>query len=309
MPGPSADAAMVWRAIRHSELCGQAPIEPAARLSTSDRKGRYNVNFGSGTFVFADAAAGKRQAITVHYHRPRTHGPTDKILMLMSGFDRAAGYFRDCWASYAEDLNLLVIAPEFDHENFPGAPEYNYGNVRSAAGINNRDAWTFEIIDRLFQEIKRTTASQRSGFSLFGHSAGAQFAHRYLAFARQGLTEIVIAANAGWYMVPNSAMACPAGVAGTGFSDGDLRRFLAGPMVILLSDADADENAADLPKNPEAVAQGAHRLARGLSHFDECRAVAGSIGAPFGWRLVIAPGVGHDDAQVAAAASEVLKTA
>lgn len=267
------------------------------------------MEFGSGTFVFADAAVSKNKAIAVHYHRPVAHGPHDRILVIMSGFDRAAAYFRDCWSSYAEDLNLLIVAPEFDRENFPGAPEYNYGNVGSAAGINDRDAWTFGIIDRLFRETKRATASKRSGFGLFGHSAGAQFAHRYLAFAQQGLIEIVIAANAGWYMVPDPDTAYPAGVAGTGFNDEDLRRFLASPLVILLGDADADENAADLPKNPEAVAQGAHRLARGLSHFDQCRAVANRMGAPFGWRLVIAPGVGHDDAQVAVAAAAVLKSA
>lgn len=264
---------------------------------------------GSGSFIFADAAAGKKKAITVHYHRPSTHGPHDRIVIAMTGFDRAAGYFRDCWALHAEDLNLLVVAPEFDQENFPGAPEYNYGNVVSAVGFNDKDAWTFGIIDRLFRELKRATASERSGFGLFGHSAGAQFAHRYLAFTQQGLTEIVIAANAGWYMLPDPDMAYPAGTAGTGFDDGDLRRFLASPMVILLGNDDTDENATDLPKNPEAIAQGTHRLARGLSHFDRCKAIADSLGVPFGWRLVIAPGVGHDDAQVAAAASEVLKTA
>jgi hypothetical protein len=262
---------------------------------------------GSGTFVFADAAAGTKGALPVHYYRPVTHGPRDRILIVMSGFDRAARYFRDCWVSRAENLNILVVAPEFDQENFPGAPEYNYGNVGSADGLNNRDAWTFGIVDRLFREVKQATSSKRSRFSLFGHSAGAQFVHRYLAFAQQDLTEIVISANAGWYMRPDPNTAYPAGVAGTGFNDGDLRRFLASHMVILLGDADADENAPDLPKNPEANAQGAHRLARGLFHFDQCKAMADSLGAPFGWRLVIAPGVGHDDAEVAVAASEVLK--
>jgi pimeloyl-ACP methyl ester carboxylesterase len=226
----------------------------------------------------------------------------------MSGFDRAAGYFRDCWVSAAEELNILVLAPEFDQERFPGAPEYNYGNVGAADGLDSREAWSFAIIDRLFCDVKRATGSDRPGFVLFGHSAGAQFAHRYLAFADQDLAELVIAANAGWYLRPDPGIAYPAGVAGMGFGGEDLRRFLASPLVILLGDADADENARDLPRNPEAVAQGPHRLARGLSHFAECKALATRLGAPFGWRLVVAPGVGHDDAQVAVAASDVLRT-
>jgi hypothetical protein len=264
---------------------------------------------GSGAFVFDDVAAGKRKALTVYYHRPSAHEPHDRILFVMSGFDRAASHFRDHWIPYAEDLSILVVAPEFDQESFPGAPEYNYGNVGSTQGLNNREVWTFGIIDRLFRKVKRTTGSERAGFSLFGHSAGAQFVHRYLAFERQGPAEMVIAANAGWYMLPDQDMAYPAGVAGTGFDDEDLRRFLASPLVILLGDADADENARDLPKNPEAIAQGPHRLARGLAHFDQCQAIAGRLRTPFGWRLVVAAGVGHDDAQVAAAASDVLKMA
>ena len=101
---------------------------------------------------------------------------------------------------------------------------------------------------------------------------------------------------------------CPAGVAGTDFNEEDMRRYLASQMVILLGDADINENEEGLPQNPEAVVQGAHRLARGAFYFNHCKAVADRSNTAFGWRLVIASGVGHDDAEVAAAAAEVLES-
>jgi hypothetical protein len=66
-------------------------------------------------------------------------------------------------------------------------------------------------------------------------------------------------------------------------------------VTILLGDADTDSTASDLPRNEAALAQGPHRLARGLWHFDQCRKVAEQLGANFGWRLEIVPDAVHVD--------------
>jgi hypothetical protein len=55
-------------------------------------------------------------------------------IVTLHGFDRAAAYFRDRWTSHAEQLCLLLLAPEFDVEAFPDAHAFNYGNVRSGDG-------------------------------------------------------------------------------------------------------------------------------------------------------------------------------
>ena len=64
---------------------------------------------------------------------------------------------------------------------------------------------------------------------------------------------------------------------------------------MLLGDADTDTEAADLPRNEEAMAQGAHRFARGLWHFAHCQALAKRRAIPFGWRLEVVRGAGHID--------------
>jgi hypothetical protein len=46
------------------------------------------------------------------------------------------------------------------------------------------------------------------------------------------------------------------------------------------------------------MAQGPHRLARGLWHFELRESVAVRLGVSFGWRLEIVPGAGHVDQEV-----------
>jgi hypothetical protein len=85
---------------------------------------------------------------------------------------------------------------------------------------------------------------------------------------------------------------------GTGLNASHLRRYLGRPLVILLSDADKDPDAFDLPRMDYAMAQGPHRLARGLWHFEHCAELTKNLGVRLGWRLEIEPGAGHVDQQI-----------
>ncbi|SDG49062.1 hypothetical protein SAMN05216338_1001484 [Bradyrhizobium sp. Rc2d] len=96
-------------------------------------------------------------------------------------------------------------------------------------------------------------------------------------------------------MLPNLSMDYPDGMGGIGLNTSHLRRYLGRSLVILLGDADNDPDAPDLPRWDEAMAQGPHRLARGLWHFEHCTQLAKSLGVALGWRLEIAPGAGHVD--------------
>ena len=73
-----------------------------------------------------------------------------------------------------------------------------------------------------------------------------------------------------------------------------------------LGDKDIDPNHASLPRDPEAMAQGPHRFARGTAFFDALDAAAKRRPFRFAWRKVIVPGVAHDNAGMAVAAAEVL---
>lgn len=268
---------------------------------------------GSGRFLFRDTADATGKSLTVWYRCPPGAGPDTPIVFALHGFDRAGEYFRDCWAAHADREGFLVVVPEFDNGSFPGGGAYNYGNVIAdkidngeEGGVNPRALWSYPVLDRVFETVRDRCGSNRDRFSLFGHSAGGQFAHRYLALTGAPSVDIAVPTNCGWYMAPDAAMPFPAGVGGLEIENETLIRYFERPVVLLLGDADTDENDSGLSRAPEAMAQGPHRFARGQHYFALCRDKAAALGAAFNWRLEIAPGVGHDDAQVAAPAARII---
>jgi len=268
------------------------------------------IKVGAGKFLFSDPAIESERTMDVHYYYPQGANKNSPIVFLLHGFDRAAAYFRDCWADHAERFGMVIVAPEFDITSFPEPAHYNYGNVRASekdgGRFNPRDRWTFFMVDRLFDHVRKAIGSDRTTFSLFGHSAGAQFAHRYLALSGAPRVDLVVSGNAGWYLLPGRSSTYPAGIDGLDFADSDLREYLAKPLFLLLGEADNDEAAADLPTIPEAIAQGPDRLSRGLFYFRTCKDLADQLNTNFAWRLVTAPGIGHDDREIAEAAAKLI---
>ena len=49
----------------------------------------------------------------------------------MHGRKRNAEEYRDQWIETSNELNLLVVVPEFSNKNFPEVWGFNYGNVKT----------------------------------------------------------------------------------------------------------------------------------------------------------------------------------
>jgi|SoiMethySBSTD1v2_1073268.scaffolds.fasta_scaffold309857_2 hypothetical protein len=264
---------------------------------------------GRGTFVFSDPAAGSRRSMRVFFFRPRSPVPDGRIVLAMHGFDRAAAAFRDALVDQAQRAGVTVLVPEFDTEAFPDAYAYNYGNVKlspPSTTVCPRELWTFPLIDRLFEQTRIAIGAERASFGLFGLSAGAQYVLRYLALTEAAAVDLAVAANSGWYMVPNLNVDYPFGMAGLDLDQSHLRRYLGRRLTVLLGDADNDTNAADLPRGEAAMVQGPHRLARGLWHFEHCKGVAEHLGVRFGWTLEMVAGAGHVDQKIFDRATSLL---
>jgi dienelactone hydrolase len=264
-------------------------------LRTAQRE--HQMHRGRGSFSFADSAAGTKGTIRVFYFQPERDDAAAPVVIAMHGFDRAASDFRDSLAAAAEQLGLLLLVPEFDAEAFPDAHGYNYGNVRlppPQGTLIPRDHWNFGIINRLFQHVR----GDRQTFGLFGLSAGGQYVLRYLALTEAPLVRTAIAANCGWYMLPDLDLDYPDGMGGLDLKRSDLIRYLQRKIIVVLGDADTDVNAHDLPRSEAAMAQGPHRLARGVWHFEHCRELSEQLGIQFGWQLEIVPGAVHVDQRV-----------
>ncbi|MBI5262543.1 MAG: hypothetical protein HY852_12090 [Bradyrhizobium sp.] len=273
---------------------------------------RLTLDEGAGSFVFRDDdAVSSRRTMRVFSFCPRSSGRHARIIIAMHGLNRAAAEFRDLLAPQAERNGQIVLVPEFDPDQFPGLHAYNFGGVRLPPPDNTvlpRDQWNFGIIDRLFHYLRHANGFSRGTFGLFGNSAGAQFVLRYLALTDAASVDLAVAANCGVYMLPNLTAEYPIGMGGLDLNAIHLRRYLGRPLVILLGEADSDPDAIDLPRMDYAMAQGPHRLARGLWHFKHCTELAESLGAKFGWRLEIAHGAGHVDQQIYDRGSNILNS-
>lgn len=242
----------------------------------------------------------------VFLHRPPGWQTDGRVLLVLHGLQRDADRYLAQWAPQADAAKLLVVAPEFSRALFPTVASYNWGNVVTQALVPNPpEAWTFGAIDRIWQAVRARTGATRPGYALFGHSAGAQFVHRYLLLAEASQAEAIITANAGSYTMPVRDVAFPFGLGGTSVPDERLAAAFARPVTVLLGADDVDPNHRSIPRQPGAMAQGPHRLARGMRFYAEARAVAWRLGVPFHWRLETVPGVGHDNGGMARRAAAI----
>ena len=262
--------------------------------------------------VVADASAAKIRIQTetpagleqyVYLGRPVNLAPDRPIVFVMHGVRRNADEYRDQWYDLAEEHDFLLVVPEFSQADFPGAEGYNYGNVYGPkGGTRDMSRWAFSVIEPLFDEVRKRYGMQAEGYALFGHSAGAQFVHRFLYHVPAARVTRAVAANAGWYTMPDLKTPFPYGLKDSYVGPQRLGQALQQPLLILLGEADTDPEHPSLRRSPEAMAQGAHRFARGQAFFAAGRAEALRLGVPFGWTLETVPEADHDNRKMAPAA-------
>ena len=262
---------------------------------------------GSGQFEREETAGATAERQRVFYHRPEAWAPSERIVVVMHGVNRDADRYRDQWRALADQYGFLLIVPEFSQTKFPGDSWYNFGGMVDEQGKpRDRAQWSFDVVDRVVADVRRLSGAERRGYSLYGHSAGAQFAHRFLLFAASPAVEMVVAANAGWYTLPVADEAFPYGLKGSPATEADVRAFLARPLVLQLGEADTDPEHGSLRRTPEANRQGPHRFARGRNFMAAAEGEAKRLGVPLAWRVVTVPGVGHSNGRMAEHAAREL---
>jgi len=226
---------------------------------------------------------------------------TAPIMVMMHGASRGAKRYLEEWIPHAQREGFVVIAPLFAKDNFPTSRQYNLGWIRErgASELHPQERWSFSAIEPLFDAARATLGSKRESYTLYGHSAGSQFAHRFLFLMPDARVSRFLAANAGWYTFPELDRDYPYGLGGIGVSEQQLRAALAKDVVILLGDKDTDANHESLRRTKEAMRQGNHRFARGVNFFREGRKLAQEKGWEFGWKVRVIKGVAHQNGGIA----------
>lgn len=238
---------------------------------------------------------------------PKGMGPRTRLVFAYHGAARNGGDYRDFWLPFVDEANLLVIAPEFPHETFPGTLLYNFGAVTEEDGTPRpRASWSYAIHRRVFAGLHKAGIVEADGYGLFGHSAGGQVVQRLISLGQQEDVQVAIAANAGTYGMPQLDVAYPYGLGGLGLAEDDLRRAFAFPLTLMAGTEDTDASGPAFPSEPEAMVQGEHRYARARRCLAVAREQAARLGAPCRWRLLDVPGVGHHGALITAAAAKVM---
>jgi len=250
---------------------------------------------GSSQIVFSGWAGPK---LPVFVHKPRIAGVDSRIVFVMHGVQRDGDRYRDEWRDLAEKHNLIVVVPTFGRKDFPTTGSYNLGNIVDQKGRKSpKEKWSFSAIEPLFDHIVCRVSGNQRGYALYGHSAGGQFVHRYVAFADAPRMEVAVAANSGWYTMPDNG-AFPYGwgghVAGLVSPAAAFQR----PLTILLGTEDIDRNDPNLRINEQADKQGRTRFDRGHGFLTAAWKEAGKASL-ISWKIAYAPGVGHDNGRMA----------
>jgi len=220
----------------------------------------------------------------------------NRVLVLVHGETRNPRIIMDVFRTYADRLGATLIAPIFDKKT-----SANYQRL----GFNQRKSDNILPhikLRSILDEVNRLTDIPTKRFHLFGHSGGAQFAHRYAIAFPDTVMRCAISA-AGWYTFPDEAVAFPYGMkamTGLPFVAPDIEKFLNIPMCVLVGANDTGRGS-NLKKSARIDRmQGRTRLERAERWVAAMTEAARGRGLEPCTHLQVLPGAGHDLASMEA---------
>ena len=211
-------------------------------------------------------------------------------LVVLHGISRNACELVELFLPEAIRTGRTIVVPHFSTEHWPVFQR----PCRKA----RPDQALLAILSRLAYQ----DAAFAGGVDLFGHSGGAQLAHRFAMLFPQKVGRLHLAA-AGWYCLPDASMSYPYGLGIDGTPDSltwgrrhsqMLPQYLRLPVRVFVGTADTDRDAS-LRQTPALDRiQGATRLVRAETFVAHFQAAAHAQGIAPDISLTYMPGVTHD---------------
>ena len=264
---------------------------------------------GASSLPYVDPAFPDRPLV-LHAARPRQYDAATPVLFAHHGVRRNGRDYRDYWLDLVDEARVLAIAIEFPEASFPEYLWYHFGNLHTKDGTPNpREAWTFGIDVRLFEQLHAQGVTSRQSYGLFGHSAGGQYVHRMLSFGFRDEVAVAVSANAGTYAMPDLATPWPFGLGETDVDTEGLRALLSFPITAMAGTEDVLTTGRFFPKGPRSMRQGATRYERAQNYVQSGHAAAAALHTSCAWKVIDVPGVGHDGKGMSAAAGPVVAAA
>lgn len=301
-------------------------------LIKNDRS-ELNLGKGSGSYLIPLGPENFKEKIEVYYYMPLQFNEETSVIIVIPGAGRNASDYRDNWVKSAEKYNLLVLSPSYPKESYDFAA-YHLGGIVEGLELKNieiekvdgrvskyhmsdedikfsfvmnKPNWIFDDFDLIFSSVKPILGKEQTNYDLFGHSAGGQILHRFAIFKPNSKANRIVAANSGFYTLPDVSVRFPFGTGGTSVSQENLHSSFANKLLILLGEFDnKTENRGTMLHTPSADAQGLGRFERGKYFYSHSQKLAQSAKTPFHWQLKSVEGVGHDYKEMSAAAADFL---
>lgn len=285
-------------------IVGGLSLATPARASDATPDARLAA--GSGSLPFPFVSGGEMRRITLWYHRPAYAGADAPIVFVLHGTSRTGENYRRHWIPEAEKYGFILLVPEFSRDQFPGST-YERGNMIGRDGSRLPESqWSYTAIEDIFDAVRKANALTAPTYDIYGHSAGGQFVHRLVFFKPGARYNVAVAANPGWYAMPDLDVAYPYGLGGSGIGPEEVRQALGRRLVVLLGSEDNDPEHHQLRRTPEAMQQGNDRVERGHTFYAVARRTAVTMRTPFAWTLQMAPGVAHSNARMAPYAARLV---
>lgn len=297
----------------------------------SSHIGPGHIHEGSGNFMMRGGPGHQETLIPVYYHQPESFTQESPILIVVPGAGRDGWDYRDSWVEASERHGILILTPRYVEEEY-GFGDYHMGGVAEATNIEQvahfiegshevvldeeelvfevnaqKRTWLFGDFDRLFETVAAAVDSKRSTYDIFGHSAGGQILHRFVLFQPDSKADRIVAANSGFYTLPDLDADLPFGVGGTPVEKANLSASFERNLTLFLGEEDDHSEAGGIfLRSPSADAQGPGRRQRGRHFYETGKRMADELGAEFNWQIEVVPDVGHDGEGMSKAAAEIL---
>lgn len=249
-----------------------------------------------GTTIYVHQSAGNPD-VRVFRFRPSTIDENTRLISVHHGTARNASGALNNWTTWAGANNYIVVAPEFTEANWPTAA-YNRGNMIGPTGaLNPESKWSFTLARDIALNAMAAFGLASNTYDIQGHSAGAQFTHRMMAFRPESI-RYAFPCNAGVYTAPSMSINYYYGLKSSviGYTSQKLTDWTNRNMLIFRGELDIYQDE-DLSTTSGAMAQGPNRFERAGYMYQK----GAEANPDTAWELHNVPNVGHDSTGMAAA--------
>ena len=251
------------------------------------------------TFAYWD-----KPDVEILYITPNAINEDTEVIFVIHGNSRNADDYLSAWIPLVQNKNVIIAAPNFDKKNF----RYFFllESAESNGSINERsDSYINKSISLFFNYFKSRFALNANTYKMFGHSAGAQFTHRYMLLSDDQRISDTVIANAGWYTFLNGEQ-YPYGIKDTPIeiSSSHIRWFMSNKTSLLIGSIDTNLN--NVNSSAGAQKQGITRVDRADNYFKSLIDISDKKEIPFRWSYKVINDVGHDYQKMTPIAASIL---